>query len=214
MNINLALAALSLAASLAYGLFLVGRSPSLLRLVVKTAAVAALAALAWRLQGPSLLIGALALSALGDGFMADPKRFLPLGMASFLLAHLAYIALFLPHLQPSLIALEPWRGLAIVGVVAAATGLYAWLCPSLGKLKGAVAAYVLAIGAMVVESLMLAPVLWPVTLGAILFMASDAILAAQLFREARLGGSERLTHWAVWFLYWGAQALILFGFSG
>lgn len=212
MDINIALAAISLAASLVYGIILVGRPPSLLRLVVKTAAVAALAVLAWRTQNGLLLVAALALSALGDAFMADPKRFLPAGMASFLLAHIAYIVLFFPLLQPELVAQEPWRLVAIAATAAVASVLFVWLWPTLGKLKAAVAAYVLAIGTMVIESLMLAPEFWPVTLGAALFMASDAILAAQLFREAKLAGSQRLTQWAVWFLYWGAQALILKGF--
>lgn len=212
MDFNLALAALSLVASLAYGLILVGRPPSTLRTVVKTAAVAALAALAWREQNGLLLVGALALSALGDAFMADPKRFLPLGMASFLLAHVTYVILFLPYLRPYLVGEEPWRAVAIALTALAAAGLVVWLWPSLGKLKAAVAAYVLAIGAMVIEALMLDPDLWPATLGAVLFMASDAILAGQLFRQAKLGGSQRLTHWSVWFLYWGAQALIAWAF--
>lgn len=213
MDINIALAALSVAASLAYGLVLVGRPPSMLRMVVKTASVAALAALAWRAQNSALLVGALALSALGDAFMADPKRFLPLGMASFLLAHVAYIALFYPQVQTDLAMSEPWRAVAIAATGIVATGLFAWLWPGLGKLKPAAAAYVLAIGTMVIEALMLPPQFRLATLGALLFMASDAILAGQLFREARVAGSERLTQWAVWFLYWGAQVLILWGFT-
>ncbi len=213
MDINLALAALSVAASVAYGLILVGRPPSLLRMVVKTASVAALAVLAWRTQSSALLVGALALSALGAASMADPKRFLPLGMGSFLLAHVAYIALFYPQIQPDLVFSEPWRAVAIASTGIVASGLFAWLWPGLGKLKGAVAAYVLAIGTMVIEALMLPPDLRLATIGALLFMASDAILAGQLFREAKVAGSERLTHWSVWFLYWGAQVLILLGFS-
>lgn len=213
METKIALAALSVTAALAYGLVLVGRPPSIVRMVVKTAAVAALAVLAWRADSRLLLVGALALSALGDAFMADPKRFLPLGMGSFLLAHVAYIALFLPEVQPGLLAGEPWRVVAIAATAIVAAGLFAWLWPRLGRLKGAVAAYVLAIGAMVAEALMLPAEFCLATLGAVLFMASDAILAGQLFREAKVAGSLRLTHWAVWFLYWGAQVLILWGFS-
>ena len=48
-------------------------------------------------------------------------------------------------------------------------------------------------------------------IGGLLFMASDAILAGQLFRNAKLPGPQRLTDWAIWFLYYGAQVAFLAG---
>ena len=55
---------------------------------------------------------------------------------------------------------------------------------------------------------------WPTTVGALAFMASDAILSFDLFKKAKLFGSPRLTAWAVWFLYWGGQAGICWGMLG
>jgi hypothetical protein len=43
-------------------------------------------------------------------------------------------------------------------------------------------------------------------------MASDAILAGELFRQTNLLGSQRMTGWAIWFLYYAAQALIVWAF--
>ena len=61
---------------------------------MKTLAVALLAVLVVVESGPLLLFAALALSAAGDAFLSreDDRAFLA-GLASFLAAHLAYIAL-------------------------------------------------------------------------------------------------------------------------
>jgi uncharacterized membrane protein YhhN len=74
-----------------------------------------------------------------------------------------------------------------------------------------VVVYVLAIVGMVVSSLLLPQRVWPTTVGALAFMASDAILSFDLFKNAKLFGSPRLTAWAIWGLYWGAQAGICHG---
>ena len=96
-------------------------------------------------------------------------------------------------------------------VVLAAGAMLARLWGGLGALKPAVVAYVLAIVAMVATSLLLPSLRWPATVGALAFMASDAILSFDLFKGAKLAGSPRLTAWAVWFLYFGGQALIAYG---
>src|SRR5690606_40854198 len=72
-----------------------GDAPSWRRTAMKTAAVALLALLAALEGGPVLLVLALAISAVGDAFLAQNgrQRFL-LGLGSFLIAHLAYIVLF------------------------------------------------------------------------------------------------------------------------
>jgi uncharacterized membrane protein YhhN len=196
------------ACGLLYGLVLVQRPPSAVRTIVKTTATAALAVLAyWKGGGPLLALG-LALCAIGDAFLAgDPKRWLPFGLAAFLAGHIVYVLLF-------------WRErgavdatfLALAPLILAAAAVMLWrLWPSLGALRPAVIAYVAAIVAMVTLSLLLPRVRWPATAGALAFMASDAILSFQLFRQARLFGSTRLTLWAVWFLYFGGQALIAWG---
>ena len=107
----------SAVSALAYGVLWVLAPISPLRTVVKIMPVAALALIAY-LTGPQhgvalLLPAALVLSAVGDGFLAgDPKRWLPLGLASFLVAHLIYVALFWSAGGPSALS-EPIRPVLI-----------------------------------------------------------------------------------------------------
>ena len=194
--------------ALFYGLLLVERPPSFMRAVVKTAATGALAVLAYWQGGGPLLAIALALCAVGDAFLAgDPERWLPFGLAAFLAGHVAYALLFWKE-RGTVDALF-W---ATAPLVVAAAAVMLWrLWPALGALRPAVVAYVAAIVAMVTLSLLLPHARWPAALGALAFMTSDAVLSFDLFMGARLAGSTRLTAWAVWFLYFGGQALIAYG---
>lgn len=200
--------AIAAGSALAYGLVFVHQPVSVLRTVVKTSAVAALAVLAYLDGGSALLAVALAFCALGDAFLAgDPKRWLPFGLAAFLVGHLVYIPIFLERESP-----PPawfWPAAAGVGIVAGLMLRALW--GSLGKLRIPVVVYVLAIVGMVITSLLLPKAAWPTTAGALAFMASDAILSFDLFKGAKLFNSERLTAWAIWFLYWGGQAAICRG---
>jgi uncharacterized membrane protein YhhN len=192
-----------------YGLVLVQRPPSLLRTSVKTAAIGALAVLAYLQGGGPWLAIALALCAAGDAFLAgEPKRWLPFGLAAFLAGHMVYVLLFWRERGPA-----PGTAFWAVAplIVLAAAVMLAQLWRSLGALKPAVVVYVLAIVAMVAASLLLPRLRWPATIGALAFMASDAILSFDLFKGAKLLGSPRLTAWAVWFLYFGGQAMIAWG---
>jgi alkylglycerol monooxygenase len=152
------------------------------------------------------LLGGLALSLLGDVLLLVPGRFIP-GLVAFLLAHLCYIVLFsrgvgwLP--RPRMLAIT-------LGVGAL---MYAVLFPGLGPvLKVAVAAYVLVIGTMAAQALGRAAVLGDaasraVAIGAVLFMASDSLLALNRFWHP-------LPLAPLWVLttYYAAQVLIA-GFS-
>ncbi|TCS18110.1 lysoplasmalogenase [Caulobacter sp. BK020] len=191
-----------------YGLVLVQRPPSPPRTLVKTLAVGVLSVLAYlEGDGPGLAI-ALALCALGDAFLAgDPKRGLPFGLAAFLAGHLVYVVLFWRERGP--LGTAFWTVAPLVLLAAAV--MLARLWTSLGALKPAVVVYGLAIAAMVSTSLLLPHLRWPATVGALAFMASDAILSFDLFKGAKLAGSPRLTAWAVWFLYFGGQAMITWG---
>lgn len=191
-----------------YGLVLAQRPPSFPRTLVKTLAVAALSGLAYLEGGGPGLAIALALCALGDAFLAgDPKRWLPFGLAAFLVGHGVYVVLFWRERGPAGTAF--WTVASLV--ILAAAVMLARLWKSLGALKPAVVVYVLAIVAMVSTSLALPGLRWPATLGALAFMASDAILSFDLFKGVKLAGSPRLTAWAVWFLYFGGQAMITWG---
>ena len=143
----------------------------------------------------------------------DPKRWLPLGLASFLVAHLIYVALFWSASGPSTLS-QPIRGALMVAAAVGAIGMLTWLWPHLGTMRAAVSAYVAAIVAMLATSLLLPWAAWPVMVGALAFMASDAILSADLFVGAKIVGSERLSGYAIWALYYGGQAAIALGLMG
>lgn len=181
---------------------LAGRDPSTPRSLAKTLPVALFAGAALAAGAPWLALG-LALSALGDLALSRPGRMaFPAGLAAFALAHLVYLAVFW-GLNPG--AMPPlWAALP---VVALALSTEVWLIPHTGALKAAVRVYVGLITLMVLAALPLAP--WTIPLGAVLFLASDFLLAVQTFRLA--GRGPGWIGLAVWALYLGAQALIAIG---
>jgi uncharacterized membrane protein YhhN len=201
----------SLAAAVVYGLILNTRE-TLLRSAVKTLAVALLAALGFVQGGPLLLIAALALSALGDAFLSrdGEKAFLG-GLASFLAAHLAYIALFWlagAGLEP---LSQPWRAALAVVMAAFAATMLSMLWRRVGPdLRVPVAAYAAAILGMGVSALTLDN-FW-IIVGAVLFMASDGLLAAERFLVAAISPHREWMRYAVWALYYAAQLMITLGF--
>ncbi len=129
-----------------------------------------------------LLCAALVFSLAGDVFLMLPGNTFIAGLASFLVAHLFYIALFVQGQR-----WLPHRGaLAVVGLVALT--MYATLWAGLGDpvLKVAVAAYVLVIALMASQAIGRAFTLRSsdalrVAVGAGIFMVSDATLAINKF---------------------------------
>jgi uncharacterized membrane protein YhhN len=131
----------------------------------------------------ALLVAALVFSLGGDVFLmfAGGQYFIP-GLASFLVAHVFYIALF----RQGLGWFPSKRGLAVVLAVGAL--MYAIVYPGLPDpvLKGAVAAYVTVISLMASQALGRATVLgdnasrW-VAAGACVFMVSDSLIALDKF---------------------------------
>ena len=149
MNADWVLIGLSALACAVYAA-LVERAPSPGRTLVKTVAVGALAALAYIRGAPTPLVVALGLSAIGDAFLAgDPKKWLPAGLGAFLVAHVAYVWLFLQDGGGrSALAAEPVRGLGVILAFAAGATMLAWLWRHLGALRPAVALYAFALAAM------------------------------------------------------------------
>ncbi|MBI1404946.1 MAG: lysoplasmalogenase [Caulobacter sp.] len=217
----------SILTALLYGFVFSGRSPSALRTVVKTLAVGALALGATiaafvplisdvALPTPAtwtILAAGFALCALGDAFLAgDPKRWLAPGLVAFLLGHICFIALFghalavagLPPIGPAILI-----GMALI--VLTGSAMLAWLWRDLGSLRWPVVAYVVVITVMACTGLVDAASRPAWAIGGVLFMASDAILAVQLFKQRELLVSPRLNAWAIWFLYYGAQVAFLLG---
>ncbi len=209
---NTVLTGISVLAALGYGLVLADHPPSLERTLLKIAAVGSLAMMAFLSDAPLLLAAGLLLCTVGDGFLAgDPRRWLPLGLAAFLVGHILLIFLFQETRDPALEMTHlQIAGSVVVGV--AAVAMLAWLWRTLGPMRPAVILYVIAIAVMVGSSFLLPALYWPAMLGAVAFMASDAILAGDLFRQTKLLGSQRVTGWANWFLYYAAQALIVWAF--
>jgi alkylglycerol monooxygenase len=159
-----------------------------------------------------LLIGALLFSLAGDVFLMLPGNVpvwgLPpfiLGLASFLIAHLFYIALFRQR--------HPWfpSRRALAGVLAVGALMYAIAWPGLTDpiLKVAVAAYVLVISLMAAQAMGRATVQgdaasrW-VAVGACIFMVSDSLIAIDKFVTPIALSS-------LWILasYYAAQLLIV-----
>ena len=210
MAIETTLGGVSAAASGLYGLWLVRRPASVGRTLAKTAAVGALAVLAYVAGAPIALTVALVLSALGDSFLAgEAERWLPFGLAAFLAAHVAYLWLFVHDGGGRAVLMaEPLRTVGIAAVFAAGAAMLAWLWSAVGALRVAVALYAIALCAMVAASLTLAPRLWPAMAGAGAFMLSDGVLSAQLFKGVR----APLATYTVWGLYYAAQALIVWAY--
>lgn len=201
----------SVAAALIYGLSLQFRPSGALRTAVKTVSVGALAVLAWRSDAPLPLIAALALSAVGDAFLAgDPKRWLPAGLSAFLAAHIVYVVFFLEIGGLSVLATPSWRWLGGAGALALGSGLVSWLWKDLGVLRPAVIAYALAISAMVAAAFSLPIARISAMVGAVGFMLSDGVLSWRLFRWGERPAA--LADHLVWWLYFGGQLAIATAF--
>jgi len=203
---------LSAGAAILY-LLIVEARPSLPRSLVKTLAVGLLGVLAVLQQQPLLLVAALLLSAVGDWFLSreGEKPFLA-GLASFLAAHVAYIALFwLSGEGPAVLLAEPWRIVVAGAMVLFALAMLVQLMREVGPdLRLPVVAYILAIVLMGSSALSMRNPL--VIAGAIAFMASDALLSAERFLIAAISPNRAWMRYAVWALYFAAQALIVTGF--
>lgn len=201
----------SLAAACMY-FFLIDAPVSLRRSVVKTVPVALLAGLVLVREGPLLLAGALALSALGDAFLSrdGEKAFLG-GLASFLLAHVLYVALFALSGEGIAALLSPPRLIAGAVIAAAALAMLALLWPRVETaFRLPIVVYIAAILAMELAALTLGNP--RIIAGAVLFMISDALLATEKFLLAAGSPHRAWMRHAVWAFYYTAQALIALGF--
>jgi uncharacterized membrane protein YhhN len=202
----------SLVAAVIYA-FTLNMPPTLARSAAKTLAVSMLAMLAFMQGGPLLLVAALALSAVGDAFLSrDGETAFLGGLASFLAAHILYVPLFLQSGGGlGLLGAESWRGaialaMAVFGIVMPAA-LWRRVGPAL---RLPIGVYVAAILAMGISALTTSN-LWVIG-GAILFMASDGLVAAERFLLAAISPHRVWMRYAVWTLYYAAQLAITLGF--
>lgn len=151
----------------------------------------------------ALIVAGLACSVAGDVFLMLPRDRFVMGLASFLVAHLAYSAAFWPPGGGLAVVLGLVLLLAIGGVVLAV--LWPGLPP---RLRLPVTAYV----GVIIVMVWLAGARWAsegteaalaAAVGAVLFMGSDTLLALDRFRR-------RIPHARLWVLatYYAGQYLI------
>ncbi len=148
-----------------------------------------------------IIIAGLVFSLAGDIFLMLPSDRFVAGLVAFLLAHLFYIAAFASEIS----ALIWWP---LIPFVIYGIAIYIILVPSLGKLKLPVLIYVAVI-------LIMAWLAWErliqtgqtgallASIGAILFIISDTILAIDRFR-----GTFTLARASNLITYFAAQLLI------
>lgn len=150
----------------------------------------------------ALVCAGLLFSLAGDVFLMLPRDRFVAGLASFLVAHLFYIAAFAPR-PPGLAA-----PLVLVALVAYGIVLLRALWPRLGGLRAPVAVYAAVLLVMAWQ----AAARWDVddtgrallaAAGAGLFVVSDSVLAWERFRERHAYGQA-----VVLGTYYAAQWLI------
>lgn len=215
---------LSIASSIAYYVTSkAGNYPG--RFIVKGLAVGCLSAMAFRmLRGrlnepggrvsgfmrdrDNLILGtSLAFSSMGDMYLdLGSGSYFIQGLLSFLIAHLLYILLFLRNWKRPL---RPRAShLAVAGLVLIYSLFFAgWLGPDLGALANPVMIYLCTITTMVVASVFAGfsrPWVW---IGAVLFLISDSIIAAEKFKT-----DVPFNDYLVWATYYPGQYLIALGY--
>lgn len=207
-----ALLALSVAGALAYSL--TARSqPSVPRMFAKTASIGSLAVLNAILGSPRLLIAAQAFGSIGDAFLAwDGEGPFLYGLASFLTAHIFYIILFTQTgVGSTLLLSETWRIGTAVLVLLASLGLTIKLIPRVAsRLRVPILVYSVAIYAMVLAALTIDNT--RLVCGAIMFTASDSLLATEKFLLPAASSHRLWMEYTVWALYYFGQVLIMIGF--
>jgi len=182
--------------------------------ILKGLSIATLALLPWiskaaaRRGDAGLLSAALVASAMGDVLLdVGPERLFVPGLGAFLMAHLVYTVLFVRN-RSRLPSIGASRRLMVAAVLGYAVLFTLWIAPNLGPLKIPVALYVCAITAMIVTALG-SRFDWRVCVGALLFLASDSMLAAAKFKAPFAGRG-----YLVWATYYTAQYLIVTGALG
>jgi uncharacterized membrane protein YhhN len=194
-----------------YGVTLSNWPQSHLRALAKTVPVALLAGAAYAADMPALLVLALALSALGDLFLAyDGERNFLAGLVSFLLAHVSYTVLFFSGQDPVWSGTLPFFAGTLLEFVFSMS-VFRRLRPRLGSMRLPVALYTGILSAMAVAALSRGPD--PLLLaGVVLLLASDAVLAFERFTFEPQSPYRRWSGPFVWFAYLFGQALVTAAF--
>jgi uncharacterized membrane protein YhhN len=152
-----------------------------------------------------MLVG-LSFSLVGDIFLMLPGDWFIPGLAAFLCAHVAYTVAFWRR-APGWVA---WGWGVTAGLLALGGFMYSQFLPALrpqgSVMLLAVAAYVVAILLMTLRAILTRSAL--IALGALLFLASDAVLGWNRFAAP--------VRWAdlwIMLLYWSGQGLLAYSVS-
>jgi len=152
----------------------VGRENRTVEYIAKPAALAFLLLYADTLPGTSqMLLAALLFSLLGDVYLMLPADLFLAGLGAFLLGHVAYVGAFAVSLSSRLL----WFAV----VLALSSPLALRILRSVGdaRLRVPVACYIAVIALMVSSAIASRSV--PAIAGALLFFASDAMIAWNRF---------------------------------
>lgn len=186
--------------------------PGSMRSLVKTTSVAGLAVSA-SIAGEFGLALALGFCALGDLLLSrDGDTAFVAGVAAFAVGHVGYIHLFTTLSESDFTRmLHAPALLGVLSLLGLGLGLGALMAvivaPRAGNLRLPVLLYVPIILGMGMAALALpttGPLSWAIV-AAFAFILSDTTLAAERFLLPAGHAALRLTPWAIWALYWGAQ---------
>jgi len=183
----------------------------LTRPIVKAGMAVLLAVYCMDTQPPlSMMAAGFALSAIGDYFldMQGENWFLP-GLIAFFCAHMAFAIYLFGHMAPiSAFTMFDW-GIS-AALLGASLGFYVWLRPSLPyDMQIPVGAYSLIIMVMGITAMNTSLPSLLVPFGALLFIASDVVLAVERFKF-----SFHLDKQINWALYASGQILLAIGVVG
>jgi uncharacterized membrane protein YhhN len=143
----------------------------------------------------NMVLLAIILCLAGDVLLMFPNQFIT-GLIAFLLGHISYIVAYRQHRgEEKENALSGVHRIRLAfPIILAGTGLVIILYPALGDLRIPVIIYALVLSLMVLNALFRfgrtnSESFWSVFFGAVLFMASDSILAIDKFLSPiTLGG--------------------------
>jgi uncharacterized membrane protein YhhN len=194
-------------------LFMIPQPASLKRAVIKTLAIALLAAAALAGGGPIVLVVALSLACAGDFLLAlEGDAMFQAGLSSFLLAQIALVFLFVGQYddEPMRWASQPWRILLAVLCVWHSVYLAQILWRKLPRELGAqIVAYALVITVMALFALAYAPL--TVLAGVTLFYLADTLIAHEQFLLEGEVNQHPVLSPLIWIAYYLAQVMITLG---
>lgn len=197
---------LSVALGTSY-LWILPKDKTVFRAVWKTLPVVLLAVYAYLVGAHPLLVAALVLGSLGDWSLAfEGDRAFIGGVAAFLAAHVAYVALLLTITDPALAVSMPWRIVAGCLVALLTLGVLTRIWRPAGRLALPIGLYVLLFMVLVWLTLGLANPL--VFVGASLFILSDIVLTIRKYWTGPDHPIDRAAAYFVWMTYYAAQVIL------